>query len=143
MRAPWLFTRSLLYPLTAVLVALAVLPVALAGWAFLSSNREQVATLEKQYLTRHAVGLAREVELFFLDSVGRIEAVAQVLRPTPGQRLDGGGSSTILADVVRGNRNVILLRLLDASGHGPFVQNRARSAATERALDPVLGDAFT
>jgi len=143
MRAPWLFTRSLLYPLTAVLVALAVLPVALAGWGFLSSNREQVATLEKQYLTRHAVGLAREVELFFLESVGRIEAVAQVLRPTPGRRLEGGDASTILAEVVRGNHNVILLRLLDANGHGPFVQNRALSAATERALDPLLGDAFT
>ncbi|MFI5142788.1 MAG: HD domain-containing phosphohydrolase [Thermoanaerobaculales bacterium] len=142
MRAPWLFTRSLLYPLMAVLVALAVLPVALAGWAFLSSNREQVATLEKQYLTRHAVGLAREVELFFVDSVGRIETVAQVLRPATGQRLEEGGPSAILTDVVRGNVNIILLRLLDATGHGPFVQNRALSAATERALDPLLGDAF-
>ena len=143
MRAPWLFTRSLLYPLTAVLVALAVLPVALAGWGFLSSNREQVATLEKQYLTRHAVGLAREMELFFLDSAGRIEAVAQVLGPSSGQHVVSAGSPAILAQLVRGNRNVIMVRLLDASGHGPFVQNRALSVATERALDPVLGDAFT
>jgi HAMP domain-containing protein len=142
MRWPWPFARSLLYPLTGVLVALAVLPVALAGWGFVSSNREQVATLEKQYLTRQAVGLAREVELFFRDSAGRIEGVAQVLRSERGSRLDSADSSAILSDVVRGNRNVILLRLLDSSGHGPFVQSRALSAATVRALEPLLGEAF-
>ena len=47
----WPFSRSLLYPLTALLVGLAVLPVGLAGWGFVRSNREHVATLEMQYLT--------------------------------------------------------------------------------------------
>ena len=143
MRSRWPFSRSLLYPLTAVLVALAVLPVGLAGWGFVSSNREQVATLEKQYLTRQAVGLAREVELVFLDSVGRIEAVSQVLRPAAGQSFSTEMASTILTDVIRGNPNLVLLRLLDASGRGPFVQTRALSAATEAALEPLMGDAFS
>ena len=138
----WPFSRSLLYPLTAILVALAVLPVGLVGWGFVSTNREQVATLEMQYLTRQAVGLAREVELYFLDSVGRIESVAQALRPGDGQPLQPDASSEILNELVRENRHIVLLRLLDASGKGSFVQNRALSPTAEAELEPVLGEAF-
>lgn len=139
----WPFSRSLLYPLTAVLVALAVLPVGLAGWGFVSTNREQIATLEMQYLTRQAVGLAREVELYFLDSVGRIESVAQALRPAQGQQLQADAASEVLNELVRENRHIVLLRVLDASGKGSFVQNRALSSTSEAALGPVLADAFT
>jgi HD-GYP domain-containing protein (c-di-GMP phosphodiesterase class II) len=133
--------RSLLYPLTALLVALAVLPVALAGWGFVSSNREQVATLEMQYLTRQSVELAREVELYFFDSVGRIEGVAKALRITDAQqRNDAAGE--VLNELVNENRHIVLLRFLDASGKGSFVQNRTMSAAAERELESVLDEAF-
>jgi HD-GYP domain-containing protein (c-di-GMP phosphodiesterase class II) len=137
------FSRSLLYPLTAILVALTVLPVGLAGWGFVTTNREQVATLEMQYLTRQAVGLAREVELYFLDSVGRIESVAQALRPFRGQQLQADAASEVLNELVRENRHIVLLRVLDASGKGSFVQNRTLSAASESELGPVLAEAFT
>ncbi len=142
MPSGWLFSRSLLYPLTAVLVALAVIPVALVGWGFVSSNRDQVAVLETQYLTRQAVGLARELEMFFLSSVGRIETVSQVLRPGTGRPVDTAAAATTLTEIVRGNRAIILLRLLDTSGRGPFVQGRALPPAAETALDPILADAF-
>ena len=139
----WPFSRSLLYPLTAILVALTVLPVGLAGWGFVTTNREQVATLEMQYLTRQAVGLAREVELYFLDSVGRIESVAQALRPAQGQRLQADAASEVLNELVRENRHIVLLRVLDASGKGSFVQNRTLSSTAEAELGPVLAEAFT
>ncbi len=137
----WVFTRSLLYPLTALLVALAVFPVALAGWGFVSSNREQVATLEMQYLTRQSVGLAREIELYFLDSVGRIEGVAKALRISGGL-LSGESAGQTLNELVAENRHILLLRLLDSSGRGSFVQNRALPAGAERALESVMGDSF-
>ncbi len=139
----WPFSRSLLYPLTALLVALAVLPVGLAGWGFVSSNREQVATLEMQYLTRQAVGLAREIQLYFLDSVGRIEMVAKALRPGEGQRLDPKNASESLNELVNENRHIELLRLLDATGQGSFFQGPGLSAQAERELEPVLREAFT
>jgi HD-GYP domain-containing protein (c-di-GMP phosphodiesterase class II) len=139
----WPFSRSLLYPVTAVLVALTVLPVGLAGWGFVTTNREQVATLEMQYLTRQAVGLARELELYFLDSVGRIEVVAQVLHPANGQPLQAAAASEVLNELARGNRHIVLLRLLDADGKGSFVQNRTLSTATESELGPILAEAFT
>jgi putative nucleotidyltransferase with HDIG domain len=139
----WPFSRSLLYPLTAILVALTVLPVGLAGWGFVSTNREQVATLEMQYLTRQAVGLAHEMELYFLDSVGRIESVAQAIRPAPGERLRADTGSEILNELVRQNRHIVLLRLLDADGKGSFVQNRTLSATAEAELGPALAEAFT
>ena len=126
---PSIFSRSLLYPLAAACGALAVLPVALLGWGFVKSNQEQVATLEKQYLTRQAVGLAREIELFFVDSLGRIDTTARVLRPelhggTPRSDVPG-----VLSDVVRSNRHLLLLRLLDDQGEGPYVQSRALDPA--------------
>ena len=139
----WPFSRSLLYPLTAVLVALAVLPVGLAGWGFVSSNREQVATLEMQYLTRQAVGLAREIQLYFLDSVGRIEMMAKALRPGEGRRLDPRTASETLNELVNENRHIELLRLLDATGQGSFFQNPSLSARAERELEPILREAFT
>ncbi|MBZ5590383.1 MAG: HD domain-containing protein [Acidobacteriia bacterium] len=37
----------------------------------------------------------------------------------------------------------MVLRLLDASGKGSFVQNRTMSAAAEHELESVLGEAFT
>jgi len=141
MRRRWLFSRSLIYPLTAVLVCLAVVPVALVGWGFVSSNREQVETLEMQYLTRQAVGLTREIELYFLDSVGRIETIGGFLRLQAGAH-ELPTFSTALADSIRGNHHILLLRLLDATGRGPYVQGPGLSSETERALDPLLGEAF-
>jgi len=134
-------SRSLLYPLTALLVALAVLPVALAGWGFVSSNREQVATLEMQYLTRQSVELAGEVELYFFDSVGRIEGVAKALRITGAQERSDEANE-VLNELVNENRHIVLLRLLNAAGKGSFVQNRTLSAAAERELESVLDEAF-
>ncbi len=122
-------------------MGLTVLPVALAGWAFVSSNREQVATLEMQYLTRQSVGLAREVELYFLDSVGRIEAVARALSIAGGQA--GAGAAQALNELVNENRHIVLLRLLDSSGKGSFVQNRTMAPAAEHELELALSNAFT
>lgn len=139
----WSFSRSLLYPVTAILVALAVLPVALSGWVFVTSNREQVATLEKQVLNRQSAGLAREVEMFFLDTVERIETVALAI----GRGWEAGkeappGASQVLGDLIRGNRNIVMLRLLDLTGEGGFVQDRELSVPLEGALGDLLQEAF-
>lgn len=138
----WPFSRSLLYPLTAVLVLLAALPVLLVGWGFVRSNSEQVSTLEKQYLTRQAVGLGREIELFFVDTVGRLETVAQVVRPRSGEVEGSADAAAALRQIVESNRRVILLRLLDQQGKGPFVQSRALRSDAEGALEARLEEAF-
>jgi HD-GYP domain-containing protein (c-di-GMP phosphodiesterase class II) len=138
----WLFSRSLLYPLTAVLVALAVLPVGLVGWGFYTSNREQVMTLEKLYLTRQSVGLAKEFEYFFLDTVGRIDTMAKSMRPSANKPLDVGGASTTLEEVVRGHSAILMLRMLDGNGQGPAVRDASFSSTTETAVDEVLAEAF-
>jgi len=142
MRATWPFSRSLIYPLTAVLVALAVTPVVIVGWGVVTTNREQVATLEMQYLTRQAVGLAREVELYFLDSVGHLETLAQGIRPDPSGRLDLEAATRVLQEVVEGHPNIVILRLLGRDGTGPFVQRRTLAGEAEGSLDEILREAF-
>jgi response regulator RpfG family c-di-GMP phosphodiesterase len=139
----WVFSRSLLYPLTAVLVALAVVPVGLVGWGFVSSNEEQIAILEKQYLTRQAVGLAREVEMFFLGSVGKIGTIANSMHFVAGPGPDRDAASATLTELLRRNPNILMLRLLDASGQGSVLQTRALAPEAEAKLDPLLGSAFT
>lgn len=138
----WPFSRSLLYPLTAVLVALAVVPVGMMGWGFVTSNREQVATLEKQYLTRQSVGLAREIELRFLGSVGRLRTAAEILRSRVKGPLDGEAASALLRDLAAGSPNVVLLRLLDDAGKGTFLQGAGLSDEALRRLEPRLGSVF-
>jgi HD-GYP domain-containing protein (c-di-GMP phosphodiesterase class II) len=142
MRLRWPSSRSLLYPLTAVLVALAVLPVTLLGWAFVTSNREQVATLEMQYLTRQSVGLARELELFFVDSVDRVQTAALAFQPAPDNVLRGEAGANMLATMMRTNHAIVMLRLLDETGNGPFVQDPSLPAAVAQALEPKLAVAF-
>lgn len=122
---------------------MAALPVLLVGWGFVRSNSEQVSTLEKQYLTRQAVGLSREIELFFVDTVGRLETVAQVLRPGLGEGEGRGDAAAALRQIVESNRRIILLRLLDEQGKGPFVQSRALRREAEDALEAKLEEAFT
>jgi HD-GYP domain-containing protein (c-di-GMP phosphodiesterase class II) len=143
MSSGWPFSRSLFYPVTVVLVALAVLPVALAGWGFVSSNREQVATLEKQIMSRQSAALAREVELFFHDSVDRIETVTMAIGRGWGEGWGTPlGAARLLGDLIQGNRHIVLLRLLDRAGAGEFVQNRELSASVEGTLTPLLKEAF-
>jgi HAMP domain-containing protein len=142
MRPAWPFSRSLIFPLTAVLVALAVVPLVLVGWGVITANREQVATLEKQYLTRQAVALAREVELYFLENVGHLETLAQGMRPDGNGRIDTEGGAAVLQEVVQSHTGIVILRLLGRDGSGPFVQRRPLSADTEGSLDEIMREAF-
>ncbi len=119
-----------------------MLPVALLGWAFVTSNREQVATLEMQYLTRQSVGLARELELFFIDSVDRLETAALAFQPMTEDSIRGEAGSAMLAEMVRTNHSIVLLRLLDASGNGPFVQDPSLAGPVLDSLERRLGAAF-
>lgn len=138
----WVFSRSLLYPLTAVLVALAVVPVGLVGWGFVTTNEERIADLEKQFLTRQASALAGELEKSFLGSVGRIETVAQALRPATGRQLEKEAATSTLEDLVRAGHGVVLIRLLDAAGQGSVFQGRAFNPQAEPQVDPLLAEAF-
>ncbi|MGQ9495675.1 MAG: HD domain-containing phosphohydrolase [Thermoanaerobaculaceae bacterium] len=138
----WFFSRSLLYPLTALLVALAVVPVALVGFGFFSSNKDQIATLEKQYLTRQAVGLARELQLFFLDSTGRLASLSQALRMSTAKEPSLDEVAPMLTEMVESNRNLIMLRLVNRQGQGQFVQGRALSREDEETLNPLLVRGF-
>ena len=121
---------------------LAALPVLLVGWGFIRSNSERVSTLEKQYLTRQAVGLSREIELFFVDTVGRLETVAHVLHPRSGGGQGLGDAAAALRQIVESDRRVILLRLLDEQGKGPFVQSRVLAREAEDTLETELEQAF-
>ncbi|MCS7182991.1 MAG: HD domain-containing protein, partial [Thermoanaerobaculum sp.] len=138
----WPFFRSLLFPLTGLLVALAVVPVVLVGFGFFTSNREQIATLEKQYLTRQAVGFARELELFFVETVGRLEGLSQAMAASAENALPMDRVPAILSEVIKGNRSVIMLRVLDRQGQGQFVQGKSLSPEAEERLAPLLAKAF-
>lgn len=123
-------------------MALAVVPVALVGFGFFSSNKEQIATLEKQYLTRQAVGLARELQLFFLDSTSRLASLSQALRMSTETEPALDEVAPLLTEMVENNRNLIMLRLVNRQGQGQFVQGRALSREDEETINPLLVRGF-
>jgi putative nucleotidyltransferase with HDIG domain len=136
----WPFARSLLYPLTAVLLVLAVVPVGLLGWASVTSNREQIATREKQYLTRQAESLARTLELEILKHTGPIETLARNLSFGSGRPLTSDEATAALDRVMRPDPEIALLRFMDSAGRGVSAQNRE---LPEAALDaPAWDEAF-
>lgn len=141
----WRFSRSLIYPLTAILVVMAVVPVAIVGWGSVSSNREQISTLEMQYLTRQAVGLASEITLHFIRSSGRIEATAQALRPADGAALVSGDVIEVLKGITEADEggDILWLRALDLRGEGQQVQRPGLSRQAEAALAALLAEAFS
>jgi HD-GYP domain-containing protein (c-di-GMP phosphodiesterase class II) len=136
----WPFSRSLLYPLTAVLLVLAVVPVGLLGWASVTSNREQIATREKQYLTRQAESLARQLELEILKHTGPIETLARNLSFSSGRSLTSDEATAALDRVMRTDSDIALLRFMDSSGRGVSAQNRELPAAALEA--PAWDEGF-
>ena len=67
--------------------------------------------------------------------------MARALSIAGGQA--GAGAAQALNELVNENRHIVLLRLLDSSGKGSFVQNRTMAPAAEHELELALSNAFT
>jgi len=133
------FRSSLTYPIVATLVLVTVVPVVAVGWLFASSNREHLMTLEKQFLTRQAVGLAREVSLFFQRHETQLASTARAL--ASGRPVRPGSFTTLVEQTASADSAFIELQAVDTKGEGGFARAGDLSGETVAALEKLTAEA--
>ena len=114
------FNSSLTYPITATLVLVTVVPVALAGWLFASYNREHLTTVEKLYLNRQAVSLANEVDHFFSSRNTYLESTARALAVSSADDV-ASFESFLEAMASEAGPSFAYLQILNTEGEGSYV----------------------
>ncbi len=125
---------SITYPIVATLVLLTVVPLVGTGLWLARLSREYLTTLEKQYLTRQAVSLAAEVELFVANRRARLETLAATLAAVGAPRR----TERLLEGLTAADPALLQLQLLDAAGRGPFVRVKDLPASTVAGLNEAF-----
>ncbi len=133
------FRSSLTYPIVATLVLVTVVPVVAVGWLFATSNREHLMTLEKQFLTRQAVGLAREVSLFFQRHETQLASTARAL--AAGRPINPDSFTTLVEQTASADPALIELQGVDTAGEGGFARAKDLPAETVSALEKLTAEA--
>jgi len=134
------FSSSLIYPMTATLVLVTVLPVALVGYALAAYNREHLRTFEKQSLTRQAVNLTSEISLVLASRQAGLDGIARVFR-TMQIRDDGRRAELLKATAEDSGRAFLYLQIAGEDGNGAFVRDPALSDQLAGALAASLAEA--
>jgi len=134
------FSSSLIYPMTATLVLVTVLPVALVGYALAAYNREHLRTFEKQSLTRQAVNLTSEISLVLASRQAGLDGIARVFR-TMQIRDDGRRAELLKATAEDSGRAFLYLQIAGEDGNGAFVRDPALSDQLAGALSASLAEA--
>ncbi len=126
------FRSSITYPIAVTLVMVTVVPVIGVGLILAERNRDHLTTLEKQYLTRQAVDLADEVEMFLTARRARLEGAASSLKDS--RSVDRGEGERLLGDIARADGALLEVELVDLQGKGPFVRSSALAGDAAEAL---------
>ncbi len=126
------FRSSITYPIAVTLVMVTVVPVIGVGLILAERNRDHLTTLEKQYLTRQAVDLADEVEMFLTARRARLEGAAASLKDP--RSVDRGEGERLLGDIARADGALLEVELVDREGTGPFVRSSALAEDTADTL---------
>jgi putative nucleotidyltransferase with HDIG domain len=132
------FRSSIAYPIAATLVMVTVVPVIVVGLILADRNRDHLTTLEKQYLTRQAVDLAAEVQMFLTARRARLEGAAAAL--SDPEVLASGRGEDLLALMAREDGAFLELALADHEGKGSFVRSGLLDRAGIDALSAGMGE---
>lgn len=129
--------------LIAVLVLVAIVPLAFSAVRLVSINREALETAEKQYLTRSAVNLSEGIETYvrrMLEHVKKIGEGLELARAV-APRTDPFafvGQTALIARYRDSEPSILVLRALGPGRVGGGVQ----PAQIDEALEEELGRAF-
>jgi putative nucleotidyltransferase with HDIG domain len=117
-----------------------VVPVALVGWRLASYNREHLTTVEKQFLSLEAQGIAVKVSEF-LES-HRIQLKSTVGGLEAGGAIDLSDFEVLLQEVAsEPDRAFVYLQILDIHGQGTFVRSPELDSATAERLNVAVAQA--
>ncbi|HEY0590336.1 MAG TPA: HD domain-containing phosphohydrolase [Thermoanaerobaculia bacterium] len=139
MRAP---RTKLVWTLVGILVLVGILPLIVSHYFLIGINRESLETLEKQYLTRSAVGVATQIEAMvssYRQQLAKIAGgVALSAQSSAGDPFQLADESGLVASYVASDPDLVGLRVVSASGMGSTAQPAQLGAAIEDELDRGL-----
>jgi putative nucleotidyltransferase with HDIG domain len=115
------FRSSLTYPIAATLVLVTVVPVATVGLLLARYNRDKLTISEKQYLTRQAVSLASEVDLFFSMHTTQLESTVRAL--AAGNPLTTEASQSLVQELAGKDQSYALLWIANMQGQAAASQS--------------------
>ena len=131
------FKSSLTYPIALTLVLVTVVPVALSGWLFASYNREHLTTVEKLYLNRQAVSLAREVDHFLTSRQTYLESTARALAISADN--DVVSFESYLEEMAtEAGPSFAYLQILNRDGEGSYVYDPELGAGEVELLSSLV-----
>jgi putative nucleotidyltransferase with HDIG domain len=130
------FRSSLTYPIAATLVLVTVVPVATVGLLLAGYNREKLTVSEKQYLTRQAVSLASEVDLFFSMHTTQLESTVRAL--AAGNPLTSQASQSLVQELAGKEQSYAFLWIVDMQGDSKYSQSPNLSQEAFNVLVPKL-----
>jgi HD-GYP domain-containing protein (c-di-GMP phosphodiesterase class II) len=128
----------LVWTLVGILVLVGILPLIVSHYFLIGINRESLETLEKQYLTRSAVGLATQIESIVSSYRQQMAKVAGGIelsaRASGGDAIRLAEESGVVASYVASDPELVGLRIVNASGSGATAQPSRLDAAVEEEL---------
>ncbi|HSN69192.1 MAG TPA: HD domain-containing phosphohydrolase, partial [Thermoanaerobaculia bacterium] len=137
----------LVWTLVAILAVVGIVPLVVSHYFLIGINRESLETLEKQYLTRSAVGVATQIEASvtsYRQQLGKVAGgIAMSARDAGGDVFRLAEESGVVATYVASDPELVGLRIVDANGAGATAQPANLDAEVEaelaRGLEAALG----
>lgn len=138
----------LLWTLLGALILVSVLPLVISHKVMTGINRDSLETLEKQYLTRSAVGIASDIENLISNYTQQLMKIsngirisAALLPPGTDPFATSSGGETV-ASYTTQDPDILALRIVDRNGKGSSAQpaglGTTIAAEMDRGREAVL-----
>jgi HD-GYP domain-containing protein (c-di-GMP phosphodiesterase class II) len=136
----------LLWTLLGAMVLVALLPLVVSHFFLIRINRDSLETLEKKYLTRTAVGIAKDTQNLLTSNMQQLTKIAggiAVMRralPPNADPFTWSQQSQWITDYINSDSDLLALRVLNMNGEGPFAKpTKPLDAGILQELDFALG----
>lgn len=131
----------LLWTLLGALILVSVLPLLISHKVMTGINRDSLETLEKQYLTRSAVGIASDIENLisnYTHQLMKISTGARIrasLLPPGADSFTFASAGEIAASYTAQDPEILALRIVDTNGKGASAQPAGLGATVGAEMD--------
>jgi len=131
----------LLWTLLGALILVSVLPLLISHKVMTGINRDSLETLEKQYLTRSAVGIASDIENLISNYTHQLMKISNGARIRASLLPPGTDSYTfasageIAASYTAQDPEILALRIVDRNGKGASAQPAGLGAKVGAEMD--------
>lgn len=143
LRAP---RPKLVWTLLAILILVGLLPLIVSHYFLIGINRDSLETLEKQYLTRSAVGTAAELESMITSYRQQLAqmagGVALTVNVTGRDPFPEIAESGVVAGYVASDPDLLAVRIVNRNGVGAAAQPASLESGVAADLSDALGHAL-